>query len=228
MIMMLFVVVTVRACLYTYGAGALISMRVNKDILPILFKEPERVRQLMHNGYKMIVVGRNLNMLLNQKRYSAVEAGMSPKMFRTKHKIFIMFVPPVVVGVWGRHVDMYLNDVMNTPKPRYEIEDNNMMWPKLRAEVSSPWSCYIINPKYVMCSRTSVNVTPTIAASMMSNGPTGPYTHYAIVTDRDIDVRKSMFNLTNREAFVSARDTGASILISDDNVYKFKTLTIYT
>lgn len=209
-----------------------VIMKINTDILATLFEDPYRVRQLMMNGYKVVIISKHLDRLVQQSRYRDSVKRDSVGILRNRFRLYFMFVPPVTNGYWNRHVDMYLNDVMNTPEPMYNAKANRLPWFEMKVKVSYPWMCMMVNNKLVRSPRSSVDIHPIMIEDMVSNSAVGPYTYFGIITEMGFNMRKSMYNLTNREMFVSARDNGAAVLITDneddDDEGRFKKMIIYT
>lgn len=146
-------------------------------------------------------------------------------------KLYFIFAPPVVdTGSWDRHVDMYLNDVMNTPAPKYEHEStSDSMWIPMKVDFANGWEGgLMLDHAHLSEPHNSIHLDPEITAyltvwkpwSGFANSTPTPRFCYGMMDESGAlngPVIPDLLGMVTRSATPATAVSDGAILLSDEN-----------
>ncbi|GJN70105.1 hypothetical protein PLICBS_004157 [Purpureocillium lilacinum] len=183
-------------------------MQPTRDIASVIFQDPNRIKQLVATGYRVLLMGPALYALASNS-YISTTAG-------SKNRLYFIFAPPALDGtVWGRHVDVYLNDIMNSPAPSYGHTDPaDSMWLPMRVEFADTWDGVMLNHTYLPEVHNTVRLGKAFEQEVTTSWFDRPLFYYGVMDEKGI-LKDRLPHVSEGPIFGSVvHDVGKAVTVS--------------
>lgn len=146
-------------------------MAYKGDVASTVFKDPTRIKQLVAAGYRVLLMGAHLDRFATSP-IAVMQFGQGLSIPGPK-KLYFVFAPPAVAtGSWDRHVDVYLNDIMNTPAPKYEQENtSDSTWLPMKVDFADQWEGVMLNHTHLSETHEGIRLGADITDRVTVTGP---------------------------------------------------------